>query len=91
MVAAKVVLGALRARDHHGTFDRFARAAGDAERLEIIQMTNSLAPRPGGSITFAVRDAGRSVPALAISIARCITGVASTQTLIPDERGQVAV
>ena len=85
------MLGALRARDHHGTFERFARAAGDAERLEIIQMTNSLAPRADGSITFEVRDAGRSVPALAISIAPCVTDAASTQTLIPDERGQVAV
>jgi len=54
-------------------------------------MTNSLAPRSGGPITFEVLDAGRSVPALPISIARCVTGVASTQTLIPDERGQVAV
>jgi len=33
IVAGKVVLGALRVRGHHGTFERFARAAGDAERL----------------------------------------------------------
>jgi uncharacterized GH25 family protein len=71
-------------------FKGFDRQIANEDAVEFVPMNNPLAVFSGGSMTFALRQKGKSLTAQMVTLVRRIDGFASVQERTTDEKGRVS-
>jgi len=68
----------------------FDRQIANEDAVEFVPLNNPFAVFSGGSMTFALRQKGKSLTAQMVTLVRRIDGFASVQERTTDEKGRVS-